>query len=75
MEIGNVIYFLNPLILIYDMAVYFSILSKFSKVIIGKPQIFLQKMKIELKILKLYLFRKTLSHMMLYDNTSLSGKL
>ena len=32
-------------------------------------------MKIELKILKLYLFKKTHSHIMLYDNTSLSGKL
>ena len=32
-------------------------------------------MKIELKILKLYLFKKTQCHIMLYDNTSLSGKL
>ena len=37
---------------------YYPILRKFSKVIIGKQHKKYKKMKIELKILKLYLFKK-----------------
>ena len=54
---------------------FHSIISKFSKVIIGKPQKKFKKMKIELKNLKLYLFKKNQCHIILYDNNSLSGKL